>query len=101
VVLAPIVHNDAADDNDEYAGEDDEAGEDEKLELGDVVPTGGAEGFVKVDEDQRKNGGRQDQPDDVRFFVNIRRDFVRQNTHKVHFLFQTKIHILRRKFVPL
>jgi hypothetical protein len=65
------VHNDTADDNNQHPGENNKAGVDKEHEVRNLVPARRAEGFVDIDEDQRKYSSQGNQLYNIPFFVYV------------------------------
>ncbi len=73
-------HQNPADHHDEHTGKDDQAGKDKKHKFGNGKPVLCAKWLVDVDKDQGKQGGKEYQPGDIPFFVQVFRNFL---THKL------------------
>jgi len=71
-----VVHDDTANDYDEYSCQDDQARKDEKHEPAYRKPVGAVEGLVNVDEDQGEQGCIHDEAHNVALFVQVGWDFL-------------------------
>jgi len=102
-MLATIeVHNDTTDDNNKNPGKNDKAGVDKEHEVRHLVPARRTEGFVNIDEDQRKDSSQSNQLDNFRLFVYVF-GYVHLSLHKCNKFIWPRIlnfHPIFRNFAP-